>query len=688
MRAAFLLEDWLGTAKGHQWTTPLSGTDADWNDREWREARSIPISFLEELGQEDFWRCFVGRWGAEALKVYPWTEGRLVKRSGHALKTIIHSTPKQDRAWLEAAQQVTYKNLGPLTPDEVIAVRIANRRISREKEINRLVKTRRRLEQQKGEEQSEATPPPQVGQEDNAPEETLQEDNPSAVVTAQPGKQTPWQIRAENIEVQKDLLNHQIYLCAQEDERVQNFLKRKDVGTPEYLKIQKDLIDSNTKECKYVRKLAHTAVNNNILSGYEQLLENYEYMRGLLGRVSRQSSEGREFEKTRKATRDECATLLRRARACRDRGEHKKCCDYCKEILVKDDVSHYLRAGAFLLLGLSTTDREMKVWYLSEAVRVYKLMEHVEGETLSDTTRTMTQHAEERLKEVKAEHNAAKAAAAKASLPGPKIISEILPGKPPKTPPNPKGPKAADNPIGKKTRKPFTGFGNPPSSPLTPPINLDPAPKGMSSFDVIRHRRTFKVINQARRNFFNGDYDLAERGYLELLNLEGTSAWQKARCQVFLASIQTRNDRAERAKTALNMYRGFLKEFPEDQRRIVAVREAEKLEKRVLAELEREKGAIGGNETENGHAGLGNGHTGLGNGHTGLETISEVEGNGGNERENEETKQRDKEKERVGFVAGVVGKVAGFLGLKRRREEDDDGEDERGGSGRRAAPFS
>jgi len=662
---------------------PLSGTDADWKDREWRETRSIPISFLEELGQEDFWRCFVGRWGAEALKVYPWTEGRLVKRSGHALQTIIQSAPKQDRAWLEAAQQVDYKNLSPMTPNEVIAVRIANRRISREKEINKLVKTRRRLEKSKIQGQSKETPLPEISQEDDSPDKMPQEDNPATGLIYMPGEQTPWQMRAENIEVQKDLLNHQIYLCAEEDERVQKFLKRKDVGTPEYLKTQKKLMDTNMNECKSFRKPCQNALDDDVLLGYEQVLKKYQNMKGLLGRVS---PETRKLEKTKKTTAGECAALLRKARECRDRGEHKKCCDYCAEILAKDDVAHYLRAGAFLFRGLSTTGGEMKVWYLSEAVRVYKLMEHFEGDNPNDYTRTMKKHAGERLQEAKAELDAAKAAAIKASRPGQKNFSTILSEKtPPKTPPNPKGAKPLEVGIGKRTSKSFTGFGNPLS---TPPTNLDPAPKGMSPIDVIRHRRTFKVINQARRNFFNGDYDLAERGYLELLKFEGTSPWQKARCNVFLASIQTRNDRAERARTALDMYRGFLKEFPEDQRRVVAVREAEKLLQRVLEELEWEKGVVGNNETGNGHAGLGNGHTGPSNGHTGLETISKGEDYSKDEGESEKKKEKKKEEEQTGLVAGVVGKVASFWRIKRRREEDDDGENERGGRVNRAVCFA
>lgn len=661
----------------------------DWNDREWREARSIPISFLEELGQEDFWRCFVGRWGAEALKVYPWTEGRLVRRRGNALETIIQSTPKQDPAWLETAQQVDYKNLGLITPDEATAAWHANRRISRTKEINKLVKTRRRLAKQNLQEQSEETASHKGNQEEDTPDETPQEYNPQAPVIAQPGKQTPWQMRAENIEAQKELLNHQIFMCAEEDERVQKFLKRKDLGTPEYLKIQKKLLDTNMNECKSFRKLIQTAIDDDILSGYEQVLESYENMKELLGRVSRQTSEDREFENTQKATRDECAALLRRARACRDRGEHKKCIDYCKAVLAKDDVAHYLRAGAFLLLGLSTTDGEMKVWYLSEAVRVYKLMEHFEDDNPNDSTRTMKQHAEDSLQEAKAEHEAAKAAAAANVV---KTISTILPEQtPPKTPTNPTGPKPFEPAIGKRPRKPFAGFGNPPSTPPTAPINLDPAPKGMSPIDVICHRRTFKVINQARRNFFNGDYYLAEHSYLELLNLERASPWQKARCHVFLASIQTRNDRAERARTAFNMYRGYLKEFPEDQRRIVAVREAEKLLKRVLEELEWEKGAVMSGGLANGHASPGNGHTGLtnvltgiSNGHTGLETIPAGDGNNEDQGENDKTKDKKKEKEQAGFVAGVMKKVSSLLGLKRPREEEDDGENERGGRGRTA----
>jgi hypothetical protein len=184
-----------------------------------------------------------------------------------------------------------------------------------------------------------------------------------------------------------------------------------------------------------------------------------------------------------------------------------------------------------------------------------------------------------------------------------------------------------------------------------------------------------------------GDYDLAERGFLELLRLQGTSEWQKARCHVYLASIQTRNDRAERARTALNMYRGFLRKWPEDERCITMVREAELLVKRVLAEIEWQNAVGQSLGTKKGcvvmSGGLGDGHAGAR-----LDTIVEGESEGGGEVETYATppnipSPKEEEEQQVGFVAGVVGKVAAFLGLKRRREEDDDGEAERGSKGLR-----
>jgi hypothetical protein len=77
-----------------------------------------------------------------------------------------------------------------------------------------------------------------------------------------------------------------------------------------------------------------------------------------------------------------------------------------------------------------------------------------------------------------------------------------------------------------------------------------PPLKDMSAIEVIRHRRAFRVINQARRNIFNSDYDLAERGNLELLNVERTSRWEKARCNVFLSSIKIKIERSEKVSAA------------------------------------------------------------------------------------------------------------------------------------------
>jgi hypothetical protein len=489
------LEDWLGTAKGHQWNQPLSGKDADWNDREWREARSIPISFLEELGQEDFWRCFVGKWGAEALKVYPWTEGRLVQRSGDALKTQIYSTPKQDRAWLTAAQQVSHKNPGALTLDETIAVRIANRRISREKEINTLVKTRRKLEEQKKKGQSEKKPSPEAIPEDDTLGDTLQGDDPAAVAAAKPGDQKPWEVRLKHITLMKDLLSKQIYQSVEDNKRVQDFLKRDDNETADYKATKKALWEINKKECVRFRKLIEDAFDDKLLEGYESILESYKMMQELLGRDSRQSSGDRELKEIEQDSNDHCAALLRRARACRDRGEHKKCCDYCELILKMDDVSRSLRARTFHLCGLSKAESEWKVWYLTEAVRLYKLIERGAGEIPDKTTATRRQHAQDVLAKADAELATSRKAAEKALQTTPEITKPIQHSTPPKTPSNPKGPRPADINLGKKARKPYTGFGNPPSTPPTPTISLDPAPKGMSPVDVIKHRRTFKVIN-------------------------------------------------------------------------------------------------------------------------------------------------------------------------------------------------
>jgi hypothetical protein len=81
--------------------------------------------------------------------------------------------------------------------------------------------------------------------------------------------------------------------------------------------------------------------------------------------------------------------------------------------------------------------------------------------------------------------------------------------------------------------------------------------------------------------------------------------------------------------------------------------------------------------------GLGDGQAGAG-----LDTIVEGESEGGGEIETYATppyipSPKKDEEQQIGFVAGVVGKVAAFLGLKRMREEDEDGEVEKGSRGLR-----
>jgi hypothetical protein len=338
-----------------------------------------------------------------------------------------------------------------------------------------------------------------------------------------------------------------------------------------------------------------------------------------------------------------------------------------------------------------------KVWYLSEAVRVYRLMEHFEGENLAQTTLIKRQHAEERyaeaVTELKASTTLEESKPLLAYLNTTKLTSPtndnktfiksedsdasnaILADLNTQIFTKSEDSKPAATTGDGKTRKPFTGFGNPPSSPPTPPFDSDPPPRDMSSDEVMRYRLTFKVINQARRNFLNQDYDLAERGFLELLNLPTTSKWQKARCHVFLASIPTRTDRVERARRALKMYRRFLHDSPEDQRCIKAVKDAEELVRRVLADTEMDNATAKNAASEEGKAATrvmrGDPKKRYSGGR--LDTIVEGDSNSDDEIKRGATTKAELQtamEEQHGFVAGMLSTVTSFLGLKRRREDD------------------
>lgn len=724
----------MGKPKGTQSLAPMSGTDKDWNDREWRECRSIPLSFLEELGQEDFWRCFVGKWGAEALKVYPWTEGRLVRKCGNNFDTRILAPPDKYPPWLQEALRLSPTNSKLVTGNEVLAIQFANKRVSRGQSIANAVEVRRKGNQQP------KTPPIVMRKEELSRVMLEKKDNSPNENPAKSAEERPWDARARDITGQRDAVSAWSKLCMTAEARVHHFIARMDFESPDYEETKRGLMKLNTNDCKKLRSWIEIAFDEELVTAYERLLLRFEKLKNLLGRESRQSSEDREISKEQEATHDECVTLLKRAEAYHNRRENQKCTEVCNEVLSRKHASQYNKAEVNILLSLCTADdTELKVWYASEAVRICKLDQYKKKRSIEPTLdmKEKLAYAEECLKAAKAAYDAAKSVTPPQQT-GSKFVRPLNPVTPrsspkagdttpsslkttnyspeirskPTTPPQQNGPKfikpatPSTSPRAGRTTpssshttvsSPPTRSNLPPNTTPTPTRpHLDLAPPGLTPAEIQAHRRTFRTINSARRAFHAGNFSLSELTCLELLRVPDTSIWQQARAHVFLARIPWRHDRVERAGMALAIYRvveGMHRGGRNESRARDARVQAEGFERAMVVSVERGAGRGVVRRGEGGVAATVDSLKGVGLQMTGermcggkIDVVSD-----GEETEwsrNQRASQSGDGNQRGGFVAGVVNKFKSILGIKRRRDEDDDGENDRGGRERRVSRFA
>jgi hypothetical protein len=369
--------------------------------------------------------------------------------------------------------------------------------------------------------------------------------------------------------------------------------------------------------------------------------------------------------------------------------------------------SQHNRAGANLLLSLCIRkDTELKVWYAEEAVRIFKLILYTESKEAKEPsiiTRAKAAYADDVLEMAHDAHNAyIKLTSSRPTTPPQQTISAANPATPPTTP---RPGRNRHTSLGTSTGgSPEIRFELPANSNPTP-LHYDPAPAGLNPTEVQNHRRTFKVMNQARRAFHQRNYAACERTCLALLRLPDLSIWQQARCHVFLARIPYRDDRAARARRALLIYRQVEVAYAG----LPGVGRAREAREQAEAFLGRVVGVIGEEEARGGYGGgeivvrggdgdktdveedMGANRSWIWSGWGGNESedVSDVEEyetepSGSRSRSGSSGGKRRKDRDQqAGFVAGVVGTMASLLGLKRRRDEDDDSEDSTGGRERR-----
>src|SRR5208282_2406042 len=104
-----------------------------------------------------------------------------------------------------------------------------------------------------GSQQRNKSPPDVPGKEDLTRVLLGKREKVSSVESTKPVKERPWDIREQHYKAQKDALSTYLMLCMKDGARVQHFLAREDIGTPEYLETQRDLMESNENDCKQLR---------------------------------------------------------------------------------------------------------------------------------------------------------------------------------------------------------------------------------------------------------------------------------------------------------------------------------------------------------------------------------------------------------------------------------------------------
>jgi hypothetical protein len=139
LQAGLLMEDWFAKQE--------ASADAASDSVNFKVVayRPVPISFIEELGQEDFWKYIVPAWGAEALKVYPLTEGRLMQQfQGEYQASKRLDAPRDKPAWVLSARNMKLSETA--SPNQVRALELTKQRMSRAVKIVGRINFRKRGE--------------------------------------------------------------------------------------------------------------------------------------------------------------------------------------------------------------------------------------------------------------------------------------------------------------------------------------------------------------------------------------------------------------------------------------------------------------------------------------------------------------------------------------------------------------
>ena len=553
--------------------------------------RSIPFFYLVDLFQEDFWKYFVKKWGAEALRVYPVTEGRIVLRKNRQFRDWkLLDVPNMHPKWVIEARNIDSSGLSSRTVDDQKAFRIAHRRMKRAGKIAEAVIAKRMIT-------------------------TLskhQEDSPEVILQ-------------KRLKIQKSILSMHKYRCRARAEEVDQFLRSSDTNTVEFKKTREHLIEKNRNDRVEALEWKGVASDENIAKEYQKIFDRYEKIKATIVPESDQKFRAREGDAYSERLAEEWWALLNEAHRLFKSNDISEATKICREIAEDVDAPNRAVAEAyFLLAGEYGPDR---LWDAERAVEMFELIKRNSGrqfdEYINDQIAAAKWLLQKARKEVKRErlgtvtptevqstdskntaqpvsHGLETKDSSKVQMPGQERLSM----------------RRADSIKTEGVEKR--------SSTETEPTSLKflqheqvkaleatseteekeevkvPAmaqtyswkPKSRPGIDLSPKTRQeeaqMDLYDEAYATRQKGHLSQSEQTFLTLLQMKHLNTYTKAMCHVQLATMAHRKDQAEQARRAQLLFMQLELAQPESRRAAADRKAADRL-MRVVARVEREK---------------------------------------------------------------------------------------------------
>jgi hypothetical protein len=557
--------------------------------------RSIPFCYLEDLFQEEFWRYFVKKWGAEALRIYPVTEGRIVRRKDGELQDWkLLSVPKEHPQWVTKARNIDSSRLASLlTTDDQMAFKIAQGRIRRADKVVEVVNAEKRK-----------------------------------ISLRQSQEHSPQSIREQRVQVQKKILGIHKYQCRIRAENADRFFRSSDINTVEYKQAREGLIEQNRMDRAEAMEWKDVALDEDIAKGFQKIFDRYEKIKAIIVPEYGQKLKAPREDTCSDRTADEWEALVKKAHGFFKGNDIPEAMKICWEITEDVDAPNRTVAEAHLLLARKSG--QYRLWNAQQAVQMFELIrqnsgtefdEHINGKLdaarahlqkarnesqtkrLGTVTSTKVQPADS-INTVQPLSSGMKVKdGPKVQVPGQENslaqhtdsterVEEGISTQADPTYLRIAQPEQAEAMEG-ATETEGTGNIEAPETPHT----YGWRPKGRPGMDVLtpKEKAQMDLYNKAHAARQKGNFPTSEQIFLTLLQMKNLNARTKAMCHVQLATMAHRTDQMDQARRAQLIFRQLELAQPESERAASDRKSADGLVRAVeRAEWEKERKASSG----------------------------------------------------------------------------------------------